>query len=590
MKDAILVFAECREPHALGDYKIAGDLAYDFKQELQLAGREDIEVVLVTSSASIHKYEKLYGEPDGKSTVHVFKAPIKIQALEQLNPKDYHVLAYVDANHCKGPLHGYLDKILAPDTQFLFILGPHQMDLSALPSWEVHLGMSQIMNPGEVSFQYFTGNAEVHTLGIGGKRLGLPAIHEVPTLPPLSEPDADKLYFPKGDYSFAYMSAQFGNLDKLLEEYIALSGKTNMLFVGHYEKEFKRALKDLPYGADYRLASGAKGCIPGKHSLKEIRYQQYDSVPTHVMRRALTDGTRLVAVTGASTLIEALLGKDGKGQIVYYQTCKLNQGIVDSYLAKLNQVFKTDSYHATPLKAKAETLAKTLMLPKPLGQVFIQQVKALLQEPTVVDLLSRTNSQIIREAAHPVSRPLLKGIFTKQSGYQTKAQLDAVYLSLKKPGEHFNPSYGQALRRASAKGLLMAVKILINHGAKTGLTIDDCDPKLKRTPLMWALIGKQESVALLLLENDAATSHLDTNGFSILHFAMLSKIKTVIEILVEKGESVLKESIGSASPITIDSFKERPLLSLASEMNYDPQVIALVDKTAGQALKVNVAA
>ena len=80
-RKTILIFANCHNPTALGDFQTAGKLARDIVVELNRTGVTDIDVVLTTLRNRLGHYTTLYGATSLKGEVDVDGVKVKVSAL-----------------------------------------------------------------------------------------------------------------------------------------------------------------------------------------------------------------------------------------------------------------------------------------------------------------------------------------------------------------------------------------------------------------------------------------------------------------------------------------------------------------------------
>ncbi len=547
-KGIIIIFGDCREPNAKGDYQLAAALGHDFVKEItDQKLSHQVEVVLTTSSDAIHKYHQLYtplNTTDMGCYLDVMGTPIRTQSLEDLIDHDEKILAFIDANHCRGPVQGVLEHVLSPNTKVLAIYGPHQPDFGSMPQPIVHASFDGGRTGREI-YNYYQRSMTFYSEGIGGSRLGVlvQPMSEVTTM----DSDQEKIFkpYPSGDYSFLYMSASFGNLDQLLSEFISLSQAKNFIFVGNYESDFKKAVVRLPYAAHYQLDDGRMGenVKPGD----PVSFHSYKSIPANVMRYLINDSSTLIAVTGASTLLEALLA----GKIPYYQTTRTNQVLVDSFQGDVKRRL-TSSTASMAMRQNVIELLSILFAPKPLGLTDKRRAQDLLAQPNIISLTSAISRTTIEKANGSIARKLLPSILSKGNPNALN-QVNLACFKLRKPGEYVNPDYNKALRRAAFWGKYFELKILLTHAASISLDISNADSK-SRMPLHWALIGRQSQAALAIIDSGASLSRMDIDGLSPLHYALTNDLITVATQLIEMGETVI--SIQGDHEININSAED----------------------------------
>lgn len=89
---------------------------------------------------------------------------------------------------------------------------------------------------------------------------------------------------------------------------------------------------------------------------------------------------------------------------------------------------------------------------------------------------------------------------------------------------------GAPLQYAANRGHMEVVKLLV----ESGMEVDSRDAN-QRTPLIWAIMGKQKEVVVYLVESGAELSKSNLGGWTPLHYAYQSGDEDIIDLLIEAG-------------------------------------------------------
>ena len=124
MANVIIIYANCRNPSAKGDFALAGQLAKEVQSELN-SNASDIKVILTSTLDGYGRLTSMYGVPvEGK--VNIEGVSIKLLPLEYINPVKNNTVAYIEANRCKYAPADLVKRVLSPSSKVLFVGNANQ--------------------------------------------------------------------------------------------------------------------------------------------------------------------------------------------------------------------------------------------------------------------------------------------------------------------------------------------------------------------------------------------------------------------------------------------------------------------------------
>ncbi|CEK09589.1 Dot/Icm T4SS effector AnkY/LegA9 [Legionella hackeliae] len=531
MKDAIVIYANCHNSSAKGDFAFAGALAKDIVRELHKEAL-DIEVILVSTLDGMSRYQSLYGKPvDGKISIE--GETVGLSSLELFDAVKYKVVGFIEANRCKYAPAELVKKILSPDSKFLFVGNVNQHAISGLFSQTLYLLQLEKGQPN--LYQYFDClDIFMGTAGPGKGRIGLPGITKSEDLPALTF--KEKALLPTTAYGFMYASAiDLKDDSKLISQYIKLTGFSDYVLVGNFSTQ-KYDIK-YAFDNDKTLISSQK--------FPQITY--YDSLQNGVMRRMASQASsNLVLSTGSLSTLEVL--HDGKLPFYqrYSESFTLNDEFVASWAIAVKSMVADDTSLFGAMPDLIIELSDLLFAYKPLSKQQMERTNDLLSMSSVSSRLISYNQDIVERANGRIAPQLLSFIGAPKRT-QEHVQLARVCDSLRKSSETGSPVHGQALRRAAAWGRLFELKVLIASMSSNELNSQDLANE--RAALHWAVKQSNSDCARALIDAGAAVDIQDKEGKTPLHEAVINRDNTMIQLLIESGASVDICDVNSKSPI-----------------------------------------
>ncbi|MBL7479438.1 Dot/Icm T4SS effector AnkY/LegA9 [Legionella bononiensis] len=530
MPKIILIYANCVNTTAKGDFAFAGNIAKDLKEDFDMTGKK-IDVILTSTLDGMERFEKLYGKPvDGRITIE--GRSIGICALELLDPVKNDVVAFIEANRCKYAPADIVKRVISPDSKFLFIGAASQ---STITSPIVHY-FRYISLQSEQSGLYNHFDADdikVGSSGLGADRLGLPKIKSSDELPELS--DEQRLQIPTSGYGFMYLAKINQSIDlSTIAQYTMITDLSEYILVGEYSDtpmEVKAAIiKEIKFNG-----------VSGLQELPKIHYHQ--SLDNGLMRHMVAASTgHLVLSTGVMSALEAMNDK----KLPYYQTLPNNTKFVTSYLLAVKDIASSDTSLIGVMPQLIIELSNLLFADKPLSLSQVNRTKDLLSISSVAPRLIEANQQIIKKANGTLAGQLLSFI-GNPTHTKLHRQCASVCQSLRKIGEVNSPFYDQALRRAAAWGRVFELKVLIRSMSVEDISKKDVTGK-QCTALHWAVLQKQTDCANLLILAGADLNTQDIYGKTPLHYAIQEGQRDIIQSLVEHGASLEISDISGVKP------------------------------------------
>lgn len=515
MAKVILIYANCVNDTAKGDFALAGALAKDLAHELTLQ-KSPISVVLTSTVEGLWKYQSLYGKSkEGKISIEGID--IEVAALEFFDTTHNEVVAFIEANRCKYAPVELVKRVLSLDSKMLFVGAANQ------PSFN-KLSYMNMVNGEQSGLLSFFDDKDIYVLnsGLGKSRFGIPKIKDSSELKELSIDEKKKI--PNGNFGFIYL-ASISPLDegRTIGQYMQLTQYPHYVLVGNLD----------PGSFLFNL-----GMQMESDELKSMTCHQ--SLDNLTMRHMVASALPFVISTGVMSTLEAM----SEGKFPFYQYMNNNEHFVLSYLTAVHSLCTSQDSKNSCTSDLIFKFATVLFAPKPLEFSKLNELKKMMASKEAVHDLTRINKTIVAEANGKIAGRLLAflGEPTRSTGSK---QCLKVLRVLRKNDEQSNPDLDQALRRAAAWGKELELKIILNH-IKT-IDIDKKDSlKLQRGAIHWAVIGCHFSCAEILLAAGAEVNLQDAAGKTPLFYAVKANNREMIKLLIVHGASVnVKDNEGN---------------------------------------------
>ncbi|GGI86324.1 Dot/Icm T4SS effector AnkY/LegA9 [Legionella impletisoli] len=523
MPNVILVYANCQNRTARGDFVLAGNIARDLMREIKTTG-QDVDVILTSTLDGMPRFASLY-RSEGDDRVSIDGVDVGLCAMELFDSVTHNVIAFIDANHCKYAPADVVKRVLSPDSKLLIVGAANSessLDLFQMMRYELAFRQQQ---PNLYEF-FHSSDVLINSSGLTPDSLGLPFITKATDLPELTVVQHAQL--PASNYGFMYLAADVDDRDPaLIAQYITLTNPTgNYVLVGNF------------MNVNFTLMASQR--FPDtRTSMPNIKF--YESLDYNLMRHMMANSTTLVLSTGAMSTLEAMHDQ----KLTYYQDLPNNKAFVASYLiAVKSMVISDDPSRSALISDFIIELSRLLFAPKPLDSSQLVRTRELLEMPDVSRGLVKANQRIIENASGKLA-PRLLSFIGKPKASRLEAQAAFAHYSLSKQGEAINQ--GQALRRAASWGRLLELKILIRSMRKEELNA--VDSKYKRSALHWAIHYAQHDSVDLLISAGALLDLQDKDGKTPLHHAVIKRDKPGMKRLLAAGASTEIPDSRSQSPI-----------------------------------------
>lgn len=528
MTKVILIYANCINPTAKGDFALAGKIAVDLVREIKLSA-EHLDVILTSTLDGIPRFKALYKDPSDPDPDHVTIEGEKIGlcALEVFDPVENTVVAFIEANRCKYASADILRRVLSPTSVFLFVGAANQPDMSS-PLAKLHKIMKHWSEQTKIYSYFNSASIFIGSVGIGPDRLGLPHIEKANVLPAL--PATEASITPKYNYGFMYLAAVDPYKDlKLIVQYMQLTHLNEYVIVGAFsskESEIKRM---------YQNDGTSNSPIPNTHIYPSLSHQQ--------MRKLVAGSTDdLIVSTGVMSTLEAM--RDRK--LTYYQDVPNNHEFIASYMIAVKSIVSSDMSLFGKMPQLIIELSSLLFKSKPLSPIDMKKTQDLLAISSVKHNLIETNEKIVAQTCGKLAHRLLSFIGEPHRS-DLPHQLTMACENLRKPGEAQNPKLDQALRRAAAWGRLFELKLILQ--AIPSSQLDSPDATTHRSALLWATLNNHSDCVHALLDARALKDIQDKEGKTPLHYAVQKGERDIIKLLVEAGASTEIEDSLHHSPL-----------------------------------------
>lgn len=491
-RKTILVYANCNNPTAKGDFSFGGNMAADLKREATKQ-QENIEIILVSTRDGIGRFESLYGQPDNSGTVRIAGVEIGLSAIEDVPAHGKNVIAYIDANYCKPAATDIIKRVVNPDCRLLFIGNANQEDWRNAAYRSDLEDMSCQLQPNLIH-SFSNENIYFASAGMSGDRIGMTTIAELADLHPLSE--AEESTIPAERYGFMYLSGQASHVRSLIYQYIELTNKPTYVLVGNF------CANDLfmiqATCSNMNINTNSNPIAP--------KVVHHKSLANNLMRRMSANAHgELVLSTGVNSALEAM--QDGK--LTYYQYMENNENFVTVFLDAARQLARLRL--ESKLAKDVTDLAAFLFAKKPLSEIERKVLHFTLKDPSTTSAMVSVNQELIRTANGSLANNIFSVINANTKSHLAR-QTDAACRKLRVAKDTCIPDPGKALRRAAATGKIFELKVLIrfiNSSVHLNLTVDDACANRKRTAIHWAAINGEKDAVKLLLDAGASLTMED---------------------------------------------------------------------------------
>lgn len=528
MTKVILIYANCINSTAKGDFALAGKIAVDSIREIKRSGG-DLEVILTSTLDGIPRFKALYKDPNNPDSDHLTIQGEKIGlcALESFDPVENTVVAFIEANRCKYASADILRRVLSPTSVFLFVGAANQPDMSS-PLEKLHKIMRHWSEQPKLYSYFNPDSIFIGSAGVGPDRLGLPNIESANDLPALSASEASII--PKHHYGFMYLAAidTFKDI-KLIVQYMQLTHLNEYVVVGAF------ASKESDIINAYRKVVSSISPMPNIHI--------YPFLSNPQMRKMVAGTTGdLVVSTGVMSTLEAM--KDRK--LTYYQDMSNNDEFVASYMVAVKSIVSNDTSLFGNMPQLIIELSDFLFKSKPLSPIDMKKTQNLLAISSLKHNLIEINEKIVAKTNGKLAHRLLSFIGEAHRS-DFPHQLTVACENLRKSGETQNPKLDQALRRAAAWGRLFELKLILQ--AIPSSQLDSSDATSHRSALLWATLNNHSDCVHALLNASALIDIQDKEGKTPLHYAVQNGEREIIKLLVEAGASTEIEDSLHHSPL-----------------------------------------
>ncbi|WP_133129979.1 Dot/Icm T4SS effector AnkY/LegA9 [Legionella yabuuchiae] len=523
MSNIILVYANCHNSTARGDFVLAGTMARDLMREIKRSG-QDIDVILTSTLDGMSRFESLY-KSVGRDRVDIEGVEVGLCSLERFDSLTQNVIAFIEANRCKYAPAEVIKRVLSADSKLLTIMAPNGETVNN----DIQKIMQKILySSTQPSLYEFFEPADVliNASGLAPEALGLPHIAQTSELSELTA--GQRTLVPTVNYGFMYLSAnidsrdpaliaQYMNLTDPVEEYILVGNFTDV-------NQVLTASRRFPY-------SRTTSC--------NVKFHQ--SLEYGVMRHMMMNSTHLVLATGVMSTLEAMQDR----KLTYYQDISNNVSFVISYLMALKSLVYSDTSLVGLMPKFMVELSALLFESKPLKPADLDRARTLLEMTPVRERLADANQTLITKANGTLAPRLLSFIGAPKAS-RLEDQAAYALRSLRKQAET-TITQGQGLRRAASWGRLFELKILVRSMAPEELNA--FDPTYKRGALHWAIHYGQYDCVQILIKAGALLDLQDKDDRTPLHHAVIKKDRKGVQLLLDAGASIDILDSRSQSPI-----------------------------------------
>jgi len=360
MSKVIIVFANCQNSKALGDFSLAGSIAKDLARLLQQT-YQDVKVLLSSTKQGLSQFHRLYGSANVGS-VTIDGVVLLLGALEKFKASQHEVVAFIEANRCKPAEDSVLARVISPITKIIQIRAANQLALDS----HVHSGTDYFSNyysrlckkqpsvyPSLPPDQFM-----VKTCGLGTNRLGIPKLAsiDVPSLSVWVTPAS----FSPNPFGVMYpLASDKESLSDIIAQYIALTEYNNFVLLGQFDKNpiVQTKFDEWEENSTYNFL-----CVK--------------SVDNQAMRQWIHHSGSTVLMTGVMSTLEAMY----EGKLVFYDYQEHNLIFVQSVIDAVSSLStRLDNERAQQVR-RLNTL---LFSQKPLRECCFEELTQLRENQLV---------------------------------------------------------------------------------------------------------------------------------------------------------------------------------------------------------------
>src|SRR3990167_1582967 len=508
MRNIILIYANCKNLIAKGDFMHAVSIARELQREIEHTNQK-LDIILTSTRDGMPRFASLGLYIDGKVITedHAFD----LCSLEEIDPITNKVVAFIEARHCKSPSSDLVRSIILPDSKYLCVDNANGITYDWNNLAHITTMMQVCFNVGFQDIDL--RNTHFTSTGLGPDCIGLPNIKRADELPALN--DKQRQLVPRGSYGFMYFADPQMIFDQGVTQYMQLTGEKQYVLVGNFKDRADDI--NLIYSAEV--------------GFKPPKIYFYESLENITMRKIISSSSpRLVGTSGIMSTLELFKEK----KLPYYEYLTCNAVFVTSYLLALHSICSNLKTINTETLSLVRELADLLFSSKPLSQQDFKKTQDLLANNTVTSRLIQANQRMIEQAQGKIA-PRLLSFITSPAQTQKQQQLYSICSSLRKDNEKSNPAYDVALRRAATWNRLFHMKVLLQY---TNAINERSKEGSERSALHWAVHEGHVNCVRLLISENADLDIRDKDGKTPLHYAIKNGMQKIISLLLEAGASL----------------------------------------------------